>query len=74
MTLNDIPFKQQCHVVDIKIKDKIKRQRLLDFGLGYFNIEKENVAPLGDPIMLKINNSFIAIRAEDASQIIVKAI
>jgi len=48
-------------------------RRLLDMGLVKgTTVEIEKVAPLGDPIEIKIKGYHLSLRKEEAAQIIIK--
>ena len=50
-----------------------KRQRLLDLGFTKGSeINIQNISPLGDPTSYLIHNTIIALRKEDAQNIIIE--
>ena len=50
-----------------------KRQRLLDLGfIKGSEINIQNISPLGDPTSYLIHNTIIALRKEDAQNIIIE--
>jgi len=70
--LNDLCIGESAIVESINITGILKR-RIIDMGLTKgCTIKIERVAPMGDPIDVKIKNSHIAIRRSDAINICVK--
>ncbi len=70
--LSDLNVGEYGVVEAIDITGILKR-RIIDMGLTKgCKIKIERVAPLGDPIDVRIKNSHIAIRKSDALNIILK--
>jgi len=70
--LDKLKPKQRGIIVRIKGSGALHR-RLLDMGLVKDSgIEVEKVAPLGDPIDVRIKGYHLSLRKEEASDIIVK--
>ncbi len=70
--LSDLNVGEYGVVEAIDITGILKR-RIIDMGLTKgCKIKVERVAPLGDPIDVRIKNSHIAIRKSDALNIILK--
>lgn len=70
--LNDLDIGETAVVEAINITGILKR-RIIDMGLTKgCTVKIERVAPMGDPIDIKIKNSHIAIRRSDATNICVK--
>lgn len=72
LPLNLIPVGKDCLVNDINAIGP-QRRRLLD--LGFIKNTKVHVirrSPLGDPTAYLIRDTMIALRKEEASEIIVK--
>ncbi|MGL5255779.1 MAG: FeoA family protein [Proteocatella sp.] len=71
-TLNDLNVGEYGIVEAIDITGILKR-RIIDMGLTKgCKVKIERVAPLGDPIDVRIKNSHIAIRKSDALNIILR--
>jgi len=71
ISLDKLKPKQKGIIVRIKGSGALHR-RLLDMGLVKgSSIEVEKVAPLGDPIDVKIKGYHLSLRKEEASDIIV---
>lgn len=73
-TLNKLKPKQKGKIVALKGSGPVHR-RLLDMGLvkGAV-IEVQRVAPLGDPIEVKIKGYNLSLRKDEAKNIIVKVV
>lgn len=68
-TLLDIPKGGQCVVVRINRKAQVT-QRLVEMGISKGSaIEVLRVAPLGDPIEVKVKGYFLSIRKNEAADI-----
>ncbi|OQX20908.1 MAG: ferrous iron transport protein A [Candidatus Altiarchaeales archaeon A3] len=71
-TLNELKVGDKAEIVKLKGAGDVKR-RLLDMGVVKgTTIEIERVAPLGDPIEIKVRGYNLSLRKEEASKIIVK--
>lgn len=71
-SLKDLKPGQSGKIVGIKGKGPTKR-RLMDMGMtGGTIILVEGVAPLGDPIEVKIKDYRLTLRKSDAENIIVE--
>ncbi len=72
--LNRLPLGKKARVRELTLHG-ISRRRLLDLGL-IINTEVEALqkSPSGDPIAYLIRGTVIAIRSEEASEILVEAI
>lgn len=71
-SLSDLCIGETAIVESINITGILKR-RIIDMGLTKgCTVKIERVAPLGDPIDVKIKNSHIAIRKSDATNICVR--
>ena len=74
LTLNEIKPGSRCRIKKIKATGTMK-ERLLEMGLHTGEIIKvERVAPLGDPIGIKIKRYSLSIRKQDAALIEVEEI
>lgn len=68
-TLKDIKVNETCKIVKINGQGPIKR-RIMDMGLTKgTEVFVRKVAPLGDPIELKVRGYELSIRKADASLI-----
>jgi len=68
-TLNHIPPGKRCKIKKIKLKGPAK-QRLLEMGIHTGETVKvERIAPLGDPIDIKIKRYHLSLRKKDAANI-----
>lgn len=71
-TLLDLQPGERCIVKKLIAKSAI-RQRLVDMGfLPNVEVLMERVAPLGDPIEVKIKGFHLSLRNEEASRILIK--
>ena len=69
MTLDELVIGQEATIVTVG-GEKILRRRLLDMGLTpRTKVMIRKVAPLGDPIELRLRGYLLTIRKEDAKQI-----
>ena len=67
--LNDLQPGQQAIVQELRSTGSIRR-RLLDMGLiPKTTVRVEKVAPLGDPIELRVRGYSLSLRKEDARSI-----
>ena len=71
MTLAGLKLKQKAVVVRIERRGPISK-RLADMGIGRGAlVDVERVAPLGDPIVVKVKGYHLSLRKEEAAGIIV---
>ncbi|MDD6466817.1 MAG: FeoA family protein [Erysipelotrichaceae bacterium] len=69
MTLDQLPVGQEATVTVVGGQGALRR-RLLDMGITpKTKIQIRKVAPLGDPIELRLRGYLLTIRKEDAQQI-----
>lgn len=74
MTLNDAKINQEVRIIAIHGEKHIRR-RLMDMGLTKREIIViKKVAPLGDPIEIKVRGYDLSLRKEDAKNIEVEPI
>jgi DtxR family Mn-dependent transcriptional regulator len=67
--LVDVPKGEKCVVIRIKKKGSVTK-RLVEMGISRGAvIEIERVAPLGDPIEVKVKGYHLSIRKEEAKNI-----
>lgn len=72
MTLNDLKV-GQSGVIDAVGGEGPLRLRLLDMGLiPRTTVSVQKVAPMGDPIQIRIRGYELTLRREDARQIAIK--
>ncbi len=73
-SLNDISKGEKCIVKKIKKKASVTK-RLVEMGISRGSVvEVERVAPLGDPIEVKVKGYHLSIRKEEADNIEVEKI
>lgn len=74
MTLDELPIGKKAVIVDVGGEGAL-RCRLLDMGLiPRTDVEVRKVAPMGDPIEIRIRGYELTIRKEDARQIEIKKV
>ena len=71
-TLDMVPPGQHCRIVKVELRGPVRR-RFMDMGLVTdATIEIVRMAPLGDPMELKIKGYLLSVRKEDARFITVE--
>lgn len=71
-TLRDLDTGEKGRIRTIKGSGPIRR-RIVDMGLvPGVEIVMERYAPMGDPVELKVRNSHISLRKEEAATIILE--
>ena len=74
MTLRDVKVGASCRVKRVNGEGALKR-RIMDMGITKgVTIYVRKVAPLGDPIEVKVRGYELSLRKEDAAQIEVKEV
>ena len=74
MTLNDLKLKQRARVVALHLKGDTKK-RFIEMGMtNGAVVEVREVAPLGDPIGLRLKGYSLSLRRADAANIEVEPI
>ena len=69
MTLDKLPLGQEAVITDVGGEGAL-RCRLLDMGLiPKTRVRVEKVAPLGDPLELRVRGYSLSLRKEDAGKI-----
>lgn len=69
MTLDKLPLGQEAVITAVGGEDAL-RCRLLDMGLiPKTRVRVEKVAPLGDPLELRVRGYSLSLRKEDAGKI-----
>ena len=72
--LNDVRPGERCKVVKITSKGNLFK-RITEMGLTTGTIiEVERVAPLGDPVEMKVKGYHLSLRKDEASKIEVEMI
>ncbi|MDY7019099.1 MAG: FeoA family protein [Chloroflexota bacterium] len=67
--LNELMPKEKGKIVKVSGEGRVQR-RLLDMGLvAGSEVEMERVAPLGDPVEIKIKGYHLSLRKEEAINI-----
>lgn len=73
--LSDLQVGQKAKVIKLKINDRTIRRHLLDMGITRGTIvEIKKIAPMGDPIDIKIRDYELCLRKQDLKQIEVEKI
>lgn len=73
MTLGDLKTGQSGKILKISVSGALKR-RLMDMGVvPGTDVRVEKVAPLGDPIEIRIKSYALSLRLGEARQIEVEA-
>jgi len=74
MTLADLKTGKSGKILKIQVSGALKR-RLMDMGVvAGTDVRVEKVAPLGDPIEVRIKSYALSLRLEEARQIDVEVI
>lgn len=69
MTLNELPIGQSASIAAVGGQGALRR-RLLDMGLTpHTTVMVRKVAPMGDPIELRLRGYELTLRLEDAQKI-----
>lgn len=69
MTLAELKRGQTCRVVRVGGSGRVRR-RILDMGVtAGAMIEVQGVAPLGDPIHVKVKGYHLSLRKEEATHV-----
>jgi len=72
MTMNDLKI-GQSGVIDKVGGEGILRLRFLDMGLiPGTKVQLQKVAPMGDPIQIRVRGYELTLRREDAAKIILR--
>lgn len=74
MKLSEVEIGGRCRIVKVSAEDKYLK-RFLEMGLrSGVVVDVLRLAPLGDPIEVKIGGTFLSIRKENAGHIDVETI
>lgn len=72
-TLDKLKKGQSGIVLEINIQDKKRKRHLLDMGLTRgVKVKIKKIAPMGDPISIKLRGYELCISKKDLSQIVVQ--
>ena len=75
MVLSKLKVGQKAIIVKLNVQNKEIRRHLLDMGLTRgTNVEIKKIAPMGDPIDIKLRDYELCISKSDLSQIEVEVI
>lgn len=75
MVLSELKVGQKAQIIKLNVQNKEIRRHLLDMGLTRgTNIEIKKIAPMGDPIDIKLRDYELCISKSDLSQIEVEVI
>lgn len=70
MVLSELKVGQKAKIVKLNVKNKEIRRHLLDMGLTRgVQIEVRKIAPVGDPIDIKLRDYELCISKSDLNQI-----
>ena len=73
--LSELKVGQRAKVLNIKEKNKVIRRHLLDMGVTRgVKITIRKVAPMGDPVDIKLRDYELCLRKEELSKIEVEVI
>ena len=71
-TVNDLSPGDRGVIINIKAPQQIK-QRIMDMGIiEGAEVEMIRTAPLGDPIEIKVHNTLVALRKNEAGFLIIE--
>lgn len=69
MTINDLNIKEEAIITKVGGEGAL-RLRLLDMGIiPKTKVKLQKIAPLGDPIQIRVRGYELTLRKEDASMI-----
>ncbi len=75
ISLDKIQLNTACKVIEIQTQNSAVRRRILDMGITPgVEIVITKIAPLGDPIEIKLRGYTLSFRKADAKDIIVEVI
>ena len=75
MNLGELNIGQKARVTKINIEDRQIKRHLLDMGITRgVEVEIKKIAPMGDPIDIKLRDYELCIRKADLTQIEVEVI
>ena len=69
-TLDKLPLGQEAIIAKVGGEGSILRRRLLDMGLiPHTRVTLQKVAPMGDPIEIRVRGYELTLRVEEAQKI-----
>ena len=69
-TLDKLPLGQEAIIAKVGGEGSILRRRLLDMGLiPHTQVTLQKIAPMGDPIEIRVRGYELTLRLEDARKI-----
>ena len=75
MNLGELNIGKKARVIKLNIEDKQIKRHLLDMGITRgVEVEIKKIAPMGDPIDIKLRDYELCIRKADLKQIEVEVI
>ena len=75
MVLSKLNVGQKAKIISLNVQNKEIRRHLLDMGLTRgVEVEIKKIAPMGDPIDIKIRDYELCISKENLSQIKVEVV
>ena len=75
MNLGELNIGKKARVIKLNIADKQIKRHLLDMGITRgVEVEIKKIAPMGDPIDIKLRGYELCIRKADLTQIEVEVI
>ncbi len=75
MNLGELNIGKKARVIKLNIADKQIKRHLLDMGITRgVEVEIKKIAPMGDPIDIKLRDYELCIRKADLKQIEVEVI
>ena len=75
MNLGELNIGKNARVIKLTIEDKQIKRHLLDMGITRgVEVEIKKIAPMGDPIDIKLRDYELCIRKADLKQIEVEVI
>ena len=74
MTLADVAPNSRCRVIGAALENRDFQSRLYALGLypGVF-VDVLHIAPMGDPVQIRIGSTLISIRKQEAKQVEVES-
>ena len=74
MTLDQLPIGKKAKILEVKGEGALRRH-LLDMGLTpRTELKIRKVAPMGDPIELRLRSYELTLRLEDARSIVIQEV
>jgi ferrous iron transport protein A len=75
MRISDLKIGQSARVLKLAVTDRLYRQKLIAMGIipGTL-VQMAGIAPLGDPIEIKVRGVMVCLRKEEANIIQIEEI